>query len=516
MAQRSKRIRIGGLFLCLCVLLSGCSATERDVSANEAPMTLPPAESRYTAPLDDNSMTYGALVNLSLPSRDGQRLLSLQRELTLIRGQRNAGTVLNALFTIPSSETTRSLGGRLNLQLSGAMPVELSGDVCTVHLSSAAVALEYDELYTAALAIVSTLAGTSGVRYLNLMIAEQTPAFDVAGNLPAGSVTVHPGEELPALWDQMAARRTTLGENASQTPLSATATIFFPLADRSGFIPETRNLTFPGQTPAQLASGLLSAMSSGAQYLEGTITLPDITNLLSLPPEIAELPEGGRMISLYFPSDLESILDEEGIDYGCFVAAVTWTLTTFIPSVGAIRFFTGSTLLTALSSPLFGSLAFENGLIRRRQFRTGLRDQTVVALQRGGKLTDVRRSVTADGVQNPRTLLELLMAGPTEPEQREGIRATLPLGLDSTDILGIGVEDGVLLLNLSPRFERLVRQLDPEAERLCCYAMITTLCDALEVSRVRFFWNGEAAERLGGEIYWGGEFMLNHSIKESR
>ena len=114
----------------------------------------------------------------------------------------------------------------------------------------------------------------------------------------------------------------------------------------------------------------------------------------------------------------------------------------------------------------------------------------------------------------PKTLLTLMIEGATDEELRSGLSPALPGGMNSTDILGVGIADGVLLLNLSPRFEQSVRRMEAAAQRLCCYAMVDSLCEFLGVTRVRFYWNGEMKESLGTDFCWAGEFMLNHSITQ--
>ena len=509
-----KRLRGLAFLLALALLLTACQARDGVLGEQETAATIPPAQNPYAAPTDTAQLTYPAAVNLYLPSRDGQRLLARQREVTLSRDSDNVRAILLSLFGSRPDENTEALGHQVTLQLSGTAPIECAGDVCTVNLSPSALALEYDELYTVALSIAATVSDQTPIRYVNLLVAEQALSFDVGGNLPAGSVSAHPGEDLPVLWEQLTARRTALGDSPALTPLTATATLYFPLKDGSGFMPETRNLTFAGQSAAQLASGLLSALSSGAQYVQNACDMPDLTALLSLPPQVTPLAEGGRQITLHFPQDLPAQLQAAGIDMSCFVASVTWTLSTFIPSVGAVRIYTGSTLMTALSSPAFGNLAFEDGQIRRRQFRDGLRDQTSVLMSNGSRLVRVRRDVAAANVRNPLTLLQLMMVGPGEAEVAQGIRPPLPAGLDTTDIVGIAVEDGTLLVNLSPRFASGIRGMDASAERLCCYALVDTLCEAVGVQRVRFYWYGEVLETLGGEIAWDGVFLLNRALIE--
>ena len=176
--------------------------------------------------------------------------------------------------------------------------------------------------------------------------------------------------------------------------------------------------------------------------------------------------------------------------------------------------FTGSTLLTALNGQAFGNVIFEDGLVRRRQFRSGLRDTDTILLRHGGMLRTVRRSIQQGSADNPERLLAMMMTGPTASETDAGIQAVLPAGLDETDILGIGIDGDTLLVNLSPRFAAAVRELDPEAERLCCYAMVNTLAEAAGAAGVCFFWDGAQTRNLAGTVDWSGVFWLNRSLIE--
>ena len=47
---------------------------------------------------------------------------------------------------------------------------------------------------------------------------------------------------------------------------------------------------------------------------------------------------------------------------------------------------------------------------------------------------------------------------------------------------------------------------------LLCYAMVNTLCENTGMKRVCFFFEGEQAEWISGEIYWAGEFLYNPEL----
>ncbi len=498
------------LLLASALVLSGCTGIEAR-STSAAP-TLPPAQARYSPPSGDDGLARTATAALYLPSRDGQRLLTQYVTLSSTNTQHSALTLVQTLLAQGATSATQALGNDVSLSLYGPAPVEISCGICTVNLAATALQLEQQELYRVCAAITATLCELEDVQYVNFLVADQAVSMDITGSLPLGSQTARPGEELTVLWEQMEARRAPLGANPANTPVSAIATLFFPLADASGVAAETRNLTFEGQAADQLAEGLLTALSSGAQYLAGTCAMPNLSGLMTEPPQAVDLDDGGRMLSLYFHSSLESSLRQAGVDMPCFISALIHTMTGFIPSLSYVRIFVGDAPLTSLYSTVHGNLIFQNGLMLRSQFASFVQDQVTLYFSSGSKLKQVRRALSPSRSQNPRALLLALMEGPTQQELNAGYEPVLPEGMTDADILGLSLEGDTLLVNLSARCGELIRTQAAQWEQIACYAMVNTLGKATGAARVRFFFGGQMAESLGGQLYWGGEFLVNPSL----
>jgi len=507
----SMKKRILCLLLAMaCVLsLTGCSARQNSATPVA---TLPPAEAKFTAPTGDDSLLYTATVPLYLPSLDGQRLLTQYITLPLSHSRHNAEAIVRALLGQAATRETQALGNGVGLSLFGSRPIEVSSGVCTVNLAATALQLSQQELYNVCAAITATLCEMDGVQYVNFLVADQAVSMDITGSLPLGSQTAHPGEELTVLWEQMEARRAPLGENPANTPVTAVATLYFPLADGSGIACETRSLTFPGQSPSQLAEGLLTALSGGAQYLTGASAMPDVSALMSAPPQITELDDGGRMLSLYFHAGLEGTLRQAGVDMPSFISALTHTLTSFIPSVSSLRMYIGDTPLTSLYSAAHGNLIFQSGLMLRQQFAPYLMDQVTLCFSAGSKLKEIHRALPYQQTHSLRALLNELMKGPTRQELDMGYEPVLPDGLTTEDILGLSLEGDTLLINLSGRCASLIRTQAASWEQIVCYGMVNTLGQAAGATRVRFFFDGQMLEELGGTLYWAGEFLVNPSL----
>ena len=508
---RMKRCLLFLLCLIQVFLLTSCA---QETSKVPGEVSMPEITSPYAAPEDMSGMEKEEQLSFylpsSLPTQNTSRLLASHSTVSFPYGEDPSQRVIQTLFSLPADENHLRLGeGRLHLM--SRSPVEVSGTVCTVNLESGALNLDSRELYTSALSIASTLGAYNGVRTVNLLIQDRAIGMDLAENLPMGSVSPVSGMNAGMLYDQLMAQATPLGADPARTMLSGTATLYFPLNGQEGLVPEVQTLTFYGQSPQQLAMGLLDALSMGARSLPDAASMPDLTDLLSDSIEVTELAGGGRLITLRFLSELENRFGLAGLDPASAVGAIVMTLTSYIPSVGAVRIFSGSTLMTSVRSEEMGVLTFQDGLQRRRQWAPLVRQSATIYLARDGRLCEATRYVSATEVTDLPRLTSLLSKGPTVLEASEGIERTLPAGLDETDILGMSISGDTLLVNLSPRFGWSIQQ-SSDREMLLCYSLVLTYCEAHHLHRIRFFVDGQMQEDLGGEINWGGEFIVNHSL----
>lgn len=505
-----KMKRLAALMLLCSLTLTACAVPEQP--ALPAP-TLLPAQDDVVAPVGDAALSHTQTVALYLPSRDGQRLVCQYETLTLNRGRHPAETVVRALLEHPGSDAAAPLGGGVTLRLNASDPIELSGGVCTVNLTPSALQLDHAALYAACLCLTTTLCELKDIQTVNVLVAGQAVGLDVADRLPLGSLSPRIGAELTVLWSQMAARRAPVGSDPADAPLTTAATLYFPLADGSGLIPEVRTLSFAGQLPTQLIRELLNALSVTPRQRDAAV-LPRLTELLSAEPAITDLATGGRMATLRFRPSLEEALQTAGVDMASFAASVTCTLTTFVPSLASVQLTVGDQPLTSVSGPATGNLLFPGGVMRRADFANAIRAQATIYLPQEGHLIAVTRRLPDDDAYHPRTLLGALMAGPTDAEAAEGVTPLMPEGLSDADVLGIAVDGDTLLVNLSVRAAERIRESDLD-QHLMCRGLVCSLCELMGVPRIRFFFGGDMAETLNGPIFWGGEFLYNPGLTES-
>jgi len=65
------------------------------------------------------------------------------------------------------------------------------------------------------------------------------------------------------------------------------------------------------------------------------------------------------------------------------------------------------------------------------------------------------------------------------------------------------------VLNLSDGFAGALSSLSAQQERAAVYAMVNTLTEGMDASRVVFFFEGKQRETLAGGLDMRGSFMRN-------
>lgn len=502
--------RILSMMTCLCLLLTLSGCERNDIRTDETAVTLAPAQAAYIAPDGDGEIVDELVGTIYLPSSDGLHLLGRQVHIVPTGSESDFALLLvNALIAAKADDQTLVPGGENLLQLYGNDPVEVSNGICTVNLASSALQMDSIDLYITGLAIAATLCELDDIQYVNILVADQAVGLDIMGNLAMGSLNAHTGEELPVLWEQTDAKKTPLGEDPALSPYSGVATIYFPLEDGCGIMPETRTLSFPGQSPQIMARVLLNAMSSGSSYLQGIPVMPELAGLQTHEPLVNELDDGGRLITLSFRPEFETALNEDGIDMSCMIAAIVYTLTTYIPGVTAVNIRIGDNLLTSIYHKSFGSLLFPGGIQKRNQFTSYLVTRKTLMLTDGSVLIPVERALPRQNAGIPRTVFQALLNGPTEMETVQGLMTTMPEGLSDEDILGIALDGDTLLINLSEQFAQKIIDFGTENEQTVCYSIVNTLCQNTGAKYVYFFFEGKQRESLAGLMYWSGQFIFN-------
>ena len=502
-----RRIAAAAVSVCLAAVLSGCSG--RGNEEKPAAPTLPPANVSVEAPDGDRAVRRSGNYTVYIPEKDELQLTSRNIHLEEPSLEATAEVLSRSLLE------TVSGGNAGTLSLYRDQAPEISGGICTVNLDPSALRLSYSDYYRLSIALATTLCELEEIDSVNVLTADRSVALDTTGNLAMGTLTGHPGENLPVLWEQMEAKRAPLGNDAnniSRTPLSTTATIYYPLPDGRGIGCESQMLTFPGQAPDQLADMLITALSETMKRRTGDGQLPDLKTYMRNTPVVTPRENGGRTVNIIFSGDIPELLELWNTDLPCLIAAVTCTMITFVPDVEDVSVRIGETPVTEMSNSYHTTGTILSGMFHRSVAAEFLTGSVSVFYEKDGRLTVCEKPVERELADSPRAILAALLEGPNEREKENGINPTVPGGVEELDIQGIAVEGDTLLVNLSGRFRTMIRAYGAEKEALLCYSMVNTLCLNTGMKRVCFFFGDEQAETIAGVIYWGGEFICNPGL----
>lgn len=505
--------RIAGLTALLCavtLMAAGCAAGRE--SAPSAQLTLPPVTMRYAAPENDVNQDYEQTVLLYMPSLDGSQLVALPVAADLSASRHRAQKLCEMLLAHPGTEFALPVAGNMTLALSGTEAVEVSGNVATVSLGASALRLPHEQLFTVGQALANTLCQFGDLQYVNVLIAGVQPGLNVAATLPAGCFQNNIREDLATLWARASAP-------SSAARRSFAAALYYPAPAGKGILCEARMLSFAGSGLPAMAVTLLEALSAGAESLPGVPRCPDLKRLLSADPAVDES-GGGRRLVLRFAEELNAGLMEAGITRSVMAAALTYTMTTFLPGVEGVEIRIGGERVTSLT-PLGtyagagDTLTFQDGLMRRRDFSSFLLAHCALYFANDqGKLTRVYRPVPFYDAGNARALVEQLMMGPQAYDSQTGLLPVLPSGLRGADLLGVSFENYTLFLNFSVQLQELSADFAPDAERRMVYGLVNTLCEIQDVQKVALFIQGDQPEKMVNEVFLPGDFLPNYNLIE--
>ena len=502
---------------CCMLLLTGCTNSGIEENREPAP-TLAPAEERYNAPDGDEGIGTSREYRMYFPRTDGLYLVSRTVEIDGENLNDTVQQLLRNLFAFKGDSEAMKLGGNKPVELYGNHPVEISGGVCTVNLSASIIdQVRKEKVYKDYLAITATLCELDEISYVNILNANLS--HEISWKLPLGTLVGQPdnniqGFNIQTAWEQMEAKRTPTGKDPGKIPLKTPATLYYPLPDSRGVGCTIREVSFEGQTQEQLATGLINTVSSVVQSMSGGQNSPELKSLLLYDPVVSEREDGTQMITLNLRENAEEQLKAGNTDLACFMAAMTYTLTTFVPNVRYVTFRVGNHLETELKSKHFADVTALGGLFSRDAVEPFLKGSITVYFARNGILCECEQPITRRMADSPRAQLCVLMEGPGATEQENGITATLPEGIREDDILGVAAEGDTLLVNLSENFREAIREYGTDNETLLCYSMVNTLCKNTGLKRVRFYFEGKQEEYIAGTLYWAGEFMYNIGLAE--
>ena len=510
----SKKILFCALCLLLALSLTGCMGGVEALNHGDT-VTLQPAAAGPAAPTGDTNQEISQTVLLYVPGASGTRLIAQTERVTLSAARHPAEATLRQLFAFEGSESAQPLSRDARLQLSPVNPVEISGGTATVNLGASALTLSHSDFYVVCQAIANTLTQWGDIRAVNVLVSSTQPGLDVGANVPAGCFIQNLTDGIDALTASADAQAAASGDRR----LSLTAILYYPAYSGKGILAEARTVSFAGRAKPVLIESLLDALSQTPQTLSNVPALPNLNDDLSSPPAILEIADtGGQRVVLRFQQGFNDALIAAGVPRSVMMAALTYTLTGFVPGINGVTVYIGEELVSSvvpagIYEGAGETIQFNDSIMRRSDFSAFLLANCTLYFGDGaGHLMAVRRPVPYYEVRSARYLAGCLMQGPQNMDASPDARAVLPVDLGDADLLGVGLDGDTLLLNFSPRFAAAAADYDAEAERLLIYAVVNTLCELPAVRSVSFYINGTQPETLSGALYLPGKFMKNGSL----
>lgn len=506
--MRAKRLFL--YLFSLLFLLSGCAGTGLPITELSPDVTLPPAEVSYVAPIGDAALEYADTAKLYLPSHDGISLVEIETDISFSLVRPAAETVMRTLIAQTGNREYSSLGGEVRLSLYGANPVEVSRNVATVNLSASALQLDRQSLYITCQAIANTLTALDGIDYVNVLVVDKPVGLDIANTLPMGALKSSVSRDLSSVYEQLLAKRVPAGSTGN-APLSANVALYFPLQNSDGLVCEARAISFENQHVADMVTTILRALAAGPSDSQiRSPKLPLLADLLTATPVLKENPStGGQIIALDFAHNLDDMLDAYGITRSQCTASLCYTLSSFFPNVSGISLSINGTPIDSMLLTEEETFTEDSAVFLRSAFSSLIYDYCTLYFidPETQKLTPSRRAIAYYQRTNPRILLCELAKG---PQAGDSLPDLLPVmsekGITDTTLLGFALSDHTLLVNFSPAFAPLGKELSAEQERLLAYALVNSLCMNERVRNICFFQSGAQFDGFTGEIYWRGLF----------
>ena len=517
-------MRERGLIFLICMALlalclSGCSPISLVETQTEFDVALPTPLSALAprAPVGDARTEAPIKATLMYLSDDGQRLMPQEPTFWLTEDQTLLEQVVMRLLTGPSTEArpAQPSDDGQSLSMESVRPIApagtklLSADlvcgIATINLSGQARIQTQQEMVYMRAALVNTVSRLPGVSYVNVLIDGQVEGMgEQIVSMPNGALS-YIDAPLPAIWLQVMTdeERMLLGDPSQQMEL--TAVLYYASVQDERLVPVARHVNIRGNNM------IMPLLQELARDIEGMPSIrrvfPEGVDPLVAVPMITSSPDGRRVINLLLDASFEDNMRERNLSLTQFYGALTLTMTRFVPEVDGVVVRIGNRRVDALDD----GRTFSNGVMTAEDFEAAIGDIAGIYLSNGeGKLRRVERVLASYAAVSPRTLIEEILKGMAKGET--GLFGVMPEGVSIEDVLGIGVENGAALINLSSNFYRCAQQLDEQAERLLIYSIVNTLTDLQGIDRVRIYVEGEPVDTLAHSIYLRTELIRNPGI----
>ena len=430
---------------------------------------------------------------------DGAALCPEVREITAKGGESRAQAALDALLS--GADKREMMWPELGEGKPGRM-LEVSSGVATVNLPAHARTLDPQTLYAVRMAITNTLTEFPEISYVNVLIGGREEGLDLGATLPVGTMTREENLDVRAQYSRRYEQR------LSAHGVSLLTTLYFPSQDGGLLLPQVRSISYAQVSPIEYLYTLLGEIGKGANGALYAREIPAPMDYIEEMPEIVRTEDGYLAIEIRLSSALDDALYASGLTRGIYVAMLSDTLLGFVPGVEGLRISIGSRWLDGIAAqdtPEGKEITFEQGLVTREAFfgYVGAPVTLYAMNEHTSGLMRLQRTIAQEMQSDPRERIAALMR-----LSHESIFA-LPERISAQDILAIEMGADMISVNLSDAFADAISKLEPDQERAAVYAMVNTLTEGTDVSKVAFFFDGEQINTLAGELEMRGAFMRN-------
>lgn len=486
-ARLTAWIALAALTLAMC---SGC--VDRLLRERADARPLPSMRPSVMPPFGDYRAMEDIPVTLRIPDWNRDRLVAAADTVSVYAGEDITAAVaarelerLSPLFP--------NLGGA-ELRLAPVEnALERSGAVAIVNLDANIWLLDSAEKSVVRMALTYALTELPGVEYVGVLINGRDEAIDSGGSTPYGLHTRSVSDDVESYLNGL-----DTAASSESAGLSRVAALYFATADGLRVLPEPRSITIPPgpreTLRERLVSVILNEMALGSAARPSDASRLPIEYMVGEPTLFNPGGSADTLLQLSFREELTDYLTVNGGSAYLLFAALTNTLTGFVPGLDGLTIQLGGAVVTEIRAP-DRTIHLTNGRMTRADFAGSAAALSVLYFPRedGAGLMAVERAVDQSMADEPRQLLRALLAGPRPYDSDARLTPALPAedgtpsAFTDADLLGVTIVSGEALVNLSEDAASACAELNPTQARSFIFSVVNTLTELRGVNRVRFF-----------------------------
>lgn len=504
MKRRAQKVIAMALILSV-GLLSGCMSLSFVPSGGGTSEIVEIPESIEVIPdtlTGDSRADQNYRINLHYISSDQPQLTPVARVVRMTGGDESLAEIVMERLLEPSGSADGLAIAPVGTRL---LSIEVAQRIATVNLSIEASEVESDQRQVwMRAAITNTLTEIDGIDAVNVLIGGMEESVL---NMPIGTLRRTDGN-LTSLYARYQADEERLLDTSMQDAahaLEREVTLYFPTHTGDKLLPEVRTVRFEAEGYIETLIKELAKGPTSARHARATLPEAFVFDAaLEAAPEIVTTDEGLRLITLSFAERLYEELEKIGVTPEQLYGALTLTLCRFVPEINGLVLRIGGVAVVAgeAEEPDYMTPTSHSGMVNSlaRLYFTA----------EDGKLAPVDRAMDPPRAQNPRGLLEELIAG---PQAGDGLVApVVPEGITGADILGVRVEAELVMINLSSNFYRCCQSLSAVQERNLIYSIVNTLTELNGIRRVRFYVDDDAIDTMVKDIFLRSPLIRNPGL----